>query len=83
MKVKVVKVTKKGTKDYGLIAAGKGPDATVSELKAAFEKAARVSRYRQAFKLSAADGKLIVRSVLLSSSPCGYTHKTHLLELTT
>ncbi|TMW61223.1 hypothetical protein Poli38472_013686 [Pythium oligandrum] len=57
MQVKVVKVSRKGTKDYGLVPVA--DKATVADLKVAFEKAGRVSRYRQGFKFTDADGKLV------------------------
>ncbi|KAJ0403308.1 hypothetical protein P43SY_009342 [Pythium insidiosum] len=57
MQVKVVKVSKKGTKDYGAVAVG--GSATLGDLKEAFEQVARVSRYRQGFKFETADGKAI------------------------
>ncbi|GAB9468983.1 3-oxo-5-alpha-steroid 4-dehydrogenase [Globisporangium polare] len=58
MQVKVVKPGKKGSKDFGAIQVADG--ATVGELKLAFEKATRISRHRQAFKLPSATGGALV-----------------------
>ncbi|RLN47671.1 hypothetical protein BBJ29_007679 [Phytophthora kernoviae] len=57
MQVKVVKTGKK-TKDYGNITV-EGSAPTVNHLKVAFEKATRVSRFRQSLKLQDGDKPLV------------------------
>lgn len=60
MQVKVVKPGKKGAKDFGAIDVA--DSASVADLKRAFEKATRISRHRQNFKLVNAAGALVVRA---------------------
>lgn len=65
MQVKVVQPGKKKTKDFGAVAVD--DKATVAQLKLAFEKATRISRHRQAFKvLDAKSGALKVREATLA-----------------
>lgn len=69
MQVKVVQPGKKKTKDFGAVAVD--DKATVAQLKLAFEKATRISRHRQAFKvLDAKTGALKVSSYPLSLPSC-------------
>lgn len=60
MQVKIVKPGKK-VRDFGAVSVEDG--ATVAQLKLAFEKATRISRFRQNFKLQQGE-TLVVRSAL-------------------